>query len=453
MYFNTPGTVFVDHYFRQVPAGGSPVVDKKSILIKMKFPGKPQRFWYYCGLCWLVYVTAYFGRVNLSITLPFLSDAYGYSKTSLGLVASGFFIAYAAGQLVNGVLGDRFNPRGFVSIGLAFAGISNILFGLSGRLVFLIVFWTFNGYFQSMLWGPLVRITAESAPPAHLHKAAMLLSSSTILGYFFSYTLIGKIVLVLGWKTAFFIPGVLLVLMALLWYWSLRNYVPGHSDSVDEAVDGTQQKVSSRTAKRGGTAAFFIRTGVWISALICMFQGSIKEGFNLWAPVFFSEVQAIPMDRVFLFLSLVPAMNFAGLALGKMVNRACKYQEKYTIVLFLSSALVSIILLRVVMHSSYILMDISFCTLLASIFAVNNMLTAFVPLNFRNERRVSAVAGFLDCAVYIGAAVAGPVAGFLVERFGWSGVINGWISVCVFALTSALLSRNYKKKKPGASPL
>jgi sugar phosphate permease len=184
-----------------------------------------------------------------------------------------------------------------------------------------------------------------------------------------------------------------------------------------------------------------------------MFQGSIKEGFNLWAPAFFSEVQAMPMDRVFLFLSLVPAMNFAGLVLGSMVNRAFRYQEKYTIVLFLSSALVSIVLLRVGMHSSYILMDISFCTLFASIFAVNNMLTAFVPLNFRNERRVSAAAGFLDCAVYIGAAAAGPMAGFLVDRFGWSGVMNGWISACVFALVSALLSRNYRKKKPGGSLL
>jgi OPA family glycerol-3-phosphate transporter-like MFS transporter len=406
-----------------------------------------KRFWYYCGLCWFAYVTAYFGRVNLSITLSFLSEAYGYSKSSLGLVASGFFIAYAAGQLVNGVLGDRFNPRCFVGIGLAFAGVSNILFGLSGKLVLLIIFWTFNGYFQSMLWGPLVRITAETAPPAHLHKAAMLLSSSTILGYFFSYTLVGKIVLVLGWKSAFFIPGSLLVLSALLWYWGLRNYAPYRSNSADEAAGGTQQKIFPRNTKRGGTVAFFIRTGFWVSALVCVFQGSIKEGFNLWAPAFFSEVQAMPMDKVFLFLSLIPAMNFAGLVLGGMVNWAFNYQEKHTIVFFLSSALVSIILLRAGMHSSYILMDISFCTLFASIFAVNNMLTTFVPLNFRNERRVSAAAGFLDCAVYAGAAAAGPMAGFFVDRFGWSGVMNGWISVCFFALVSALLSRNHKKKR------
>jgi OPA family glycerol-3-phosphate transporter-like MFS transporter len=81
----------------------------------------------------------------------------------------------------------------------------------------------------------------------------------------------------------------------------------------------------------------------------------------------------------------------------------------------------------------------------AAIFAVNNMLTAFVPLNFQKEGRVSTVAGILDCAVYIGAAISGPLAGFLVDRSGWTGVMNGWIGICGLSIIAALASKNYQK--------
>jgi sugar phosphate permease len=77
--------------------------------------------------------------------------------------------------------------------------------------------------------------------------------------------------------------------------------------------------------------------------------------------------------------------------------------------------------------------------------AANNILTAFVPLNFKKERRVSTAAGSLDCAVYIGAAASGPLAGLLADTSGWTGIMNGWIGVCAAAVLCAVFSKNYKR--------
>jgi OPA family glycerol-3-phosphate transporter-like MFS transporter len=405
----------------------------------MNMPGhKKNGFWFINVLCWFVYITTYFGRVNLSITLPYLQDIYGYSKTSLGLLASGFFVAYAAGQLINGILGDKFNPRYLIALGLLLAGLSNILFGIVRGIVPLLFFWTMNGYFQSMLWGPLVRITTESTPSVHLQKAALLLASSTIMGYLLSYTLIGKIVVSFGWEKAFFIPGLILILVTVLWFFGSRSYIRV-SPSVPE-------RTSSGSARQGeGPFFFLIRTRLWITALICIFQGSIKEGLTLWGPMFFSESQQIPMDRVLFIMSLVPAMNFFGLLAGGIVNHVFRGQEKKTSVFFLTAALLFAILVRITMGLNIIFVMISFAGLFASIFAVNSMLTSFVPLNFKKEERVSAVAGILDSAVYAGAAISGPAVGLLVDSLGWSGVMNGWIAVSVAALIAAAVSRNYKR--------
>ncbi|MDR2258759.1 MAG: MFS transporter [Treponema sp.] len=402
---------------------------------------KPGQFLFVSGLCWFAYVTAYFGRINLSIALPYLHERYGYSNMSLGITASGFFVAYAAGQLINGFLGDFFNPRLFVSAGLFFAGLSNILFGCSRQLVFLFIFWTCNGYFQSMLWGPMVRITTESTPHTHLQKAAIILSSSTIIGYLLSYTLIGKITLIFGWKTAFYIPGGILIAVAVLWFYLLPRFFT-------TAADTAAVSAGERTLKKnGGILGFFIGTQLWVVALVCVFQGSIKEGLTLWGPTFFSESRSLPLDQVLYIMSLVPLMNLLAVVFCGVVYRIFHYHEKSTLLFFLSLAVLFTVILRIGGSVNMMLMNLAFCGLFAAVFAANNILTAFMPLNFRKKGRVSTVAGILDCAVYIGAAFSGPLVGLLAGQFGWNGVMEGWIVVAVLALVTAFLSRDYKKRK------
>jgi sugar phosphate permease len=113
---------------------------------------------------------------------------------------------------------------------------------------------------------------------------------------------------------------------------------------------------------------------------------------------------------------------------------------------FLTSALIAAVALRASVTGMFAVMTASIAALSMSIFAVNNILTAFMPLHFHKERKVSAVAGFLDCSVYIGAALSGPLAGFLADHFGWPGVINGWIAICVAGIAAALSCKDYRKE-------
>jgi OPA family glycerol-3-phosphate transporter-like MFS transporter len=303
----------------------------------------------------------------------------------------------------------------------------------------MILFWTINGYFQSMLWGPLVRIVSDSTPPKHLQKTIMLLSSSTIIGYLFSYIVVGRIAVFIGWKMAFFIPGVLLIIMAGIWFLKFKSY----QYPVTKKTPKADHLYSSENALR-----FLIRTRLWVTALVCVLQGSIKEGLILWGPTFFSESLSLPMGQILFVMGLVPLMNFTGLLLGGLVNKLLRFHEKYTIIFFLSIALFFIILMAAI-KGNFIIVILAFCCILGSIFAANNMLVAFVPLNFQKEHRVSSTAGFMDCAVYIGAAISSPLAGTLADRFGWNGVIKGWICACAAAIILAVASRNYSNGETG----
>ncbi|MDR0622814.1 MAG: MFS transporter [Treponema sp.] len=410
----------------------------------------PRHFWLIGGFCWLAYVSAYFGRVNLSICLPSLHDTYGFSKASLGIVAGGFFTAYAAGQLINGALGDRFNPRYFVALGLFCAGVSNILFGNVRQLAPMFIFWTLNGYFQSMLWGPLIRIIAGVTPKQHLHKMTLAFSSSTALGYLLSYTLVGRLSLVFGWKAGFFIPGAMLICISLLWFWLFRDYGLPAADAPRSDAGTSGLLKTGNDLYRESPLLFIIRSRLWVAALVSMLLGSIKEGLTLWGPALFSEFRFLPMDMVLFIMSLVPFMNFAALGACSFVYRLFNHREKHIMVFFLITASIAAFALRISMAFSLASMVIALSALTMSIFATNNILTAFLPLNFQKERRISAAAGFLDCAVYIGAAASGPLTGLVVDRSGWPGVITSWVVVCFLATLTALCSKNYHKAQRGS---
>jgi OPA family glycerol-3-phosphate transporter-like MFS transporter len=399
---------------------------------------KSENFWFISICCWGVYVLAYLGRINLSISLPYLNTLHGYSKISTGLIASGFFFAYAAGQFINGILGDHFNPRFFIGIGLILSGVSNVLFAHANNFWLMFCCWTLNGYFQSMFWGPLVRIISHITPPNQLKKTTQFLCSSMIIGYFFSYTLIGKLTISFGWMAAFYVPGFLLIIISILWIWFLRNYTD--KGLVHKTVHGPSAYFHSPS----GTVSFFIETKLWLIALVCILHGSIKEGLILWGPSLLMEARTISLEKALFFMTLTPFMNLIGLVAGGIVYKAFKYQEKHTIIFFLFAVILAIIILNISINYLSTLMTAAIAILFASLFVVNNMLVMYIPLNFHANHRVSTAAGFLDSAIYIGAACSSPLSGFIADRFGWFNVMNVWIMTGVVAIVLAMFSYNYK---------
>src|SRR5690242_20796989 len=96
------------------------------------------------------YTLYYFCRVDISIAIPFMQKSLGTSKTELGLIVSGLQIAYGAGKFLNGVIGDRLNPRYFMAVGLLLSGLANLAFSQCTSLELLAFIWMLNGWFQSM---------------------------------------------------------------------------------------------------------------------------------------------------------------------------------------------------------------------------------------------------------------------------------------------------------------
>src|SRR5579859_3661594 len=96
-------------------------------------PDYPRGFRARRGLNWgflgLLYTSFYMCRYNLSIANNHISREFAFTRADMGAIISTALLAYAFGQIINGLLTDRMGGKRAMFIGAIGTIIMNILFG------------------------------------------------------------------------------------------------------------------------------------------------------------------------------------------------------------------------------------------------------------------------------------------------------------------------------------
>ncbi len=101
---------------------------------------------------WLAYVGLYFCRRPFYIVKSSLGEAHTWSATDLGNLGAVYLIAYALGQFVAGVTGNRYGSRIVVLIGMVASAGVNLAFGIVDSYATFAVFMGLNGMAQATGW-------------------------------------------------------------------------------------------------------------------------------------------------------------------------------------------------------------------------------------------------------------------------------------------------------------
>src|SRR4029078_512848 len=105
--------------------------------------------WAFLGL---LYTSYYMCRYNLSIANKSISEQYGFNKAQMGTIITTTLLAYACGQVINGLLTDRMGGKKAMLISAAGTIVANVAFGFAsfaGLLSLFTVIWGINGYLQA----------------------------------------------------------------------------------------------------------------------------------------------------------------------------------------------------------------------------------------------------------------------------------------------------------------
>ena len=68
-------------------------------------------------LCWAAYAAAYVGRYNYSAVMGAMTAEGVLSLQAAGAVSTGYFLCYAAGQVLSGFACQRLSPYGMIGAG------------------------------------------------------------------------------------------------------------------------------------------------------------------------------------------------------------------------------------------------------------------------------------------------------------------------------------------------
>lgn len=372
---------------------------------------------------WITYASFYLLRVNISVAVPGIIKEFGISKLEMGSVLSALFFAYAAGQFINGQLGDNFSTKKLVAIGLFCSSIINFVFGYTnGTLLGMILLWGLNGYFQSMGWSPTVKIIANWFPLHRRGYAAGTLGSSYQIGNAVSWLLAGSVVGYLGWRFVFWIPALLTLFVIINW---IRNLKEKAEDLGFSSVE-ISQKASGLRETIGATIK---NKKIWIVAFGLFGLNIVRYGFSDWAPTYFFEVQKAPIALAAYKALIFPlAGSIGALTAGWISDVFFKSKRAPMAVLMLIFlGLMTLYFPHIPKEnwalSLFVLAIIGFLT-----FGPHMLMVTALPMDLGTKEMTASATGFIDGWGYIGASLTGVGTGFLLDKIGWNAAFYFWVS-------------------------
>lgn len=405
--------------------------------------------------CWLTYSAFYLCRVNMSIALPGIMDEFGFDKTTMGLVLTALFTAYAFGQFVNGQLGDRFGARKMVFIGIACSAVLNFLFPFSTGLSVMIIIWALNGYFQSMGWAPTIKTIANWFPPDKRGKIGGIMGSSYQVGNAYSWALAGLLTGMLGWRWAFWVPAIIFLLMGVHWVFRIRN-APEEVGlpTIEEEANGDCTEKECRRDEHLGFAhtlkLVLSYKRVWLISLAFFFLSIIRYGFIDWAVTYMYEVQGTPIATAAIKTAAIPLAGALGaLVAGYLTDARFQTRRAPVVALMLVGLAIAAYLYPMVPAGDWILSLIALMAIGFLLYGPHVLLVAIAPMDFGTRKAASSVTGFVDGVGYLGAALTGVGSGWLIDNYGWHAAMNFWVAGAIIAAIIMATQWNYKPARRG----
>jgi len=407
------------------------------------------------GLNWafigLLYTSFYMCRYNLSIANGPISHEFGFNKADMGAIITTALLAYACGQIINGLLADHLGGKRAMLIGAAGTVIMNLLFGVAsfwGLLWMFITIRGIDGYLQAFGSPGMVKINAAWFGPRERGRFAGIFGFMINLGRFGIFNL-GPALLAgfvflglwqippLHWRWLFWVPAAITVLVATCMGLIVK-------DTPEEAgfPSPNPQDASANVRANVRTVLLTIATNpvVWLVACAYACTGAVRQGIDQWFPRFMNEVHHVDFQSAQFQLVgfLIPFVASAGSLVSGYISDTVFQGRRAPVAAGLYFLETFIILLAAQFHTAnaavFFLVLISFTAN-----ATHSILGTAAAMDIGGAKMAGFASGVIDSFQYFGGSLAGLVLGTLLDRSWGSyfyfmapfGIIGGLLMLSI----------------------
>lgn len=396
------------------------------------------------AVLWLVYAASYFIRACYAAAIaPIVGEGH-FSKSEIGLVGTAFFVCYGVGQLISGLIGDRVNPFFMVIFGAAAGGLCCFAMPFADNAVLMPIIWGANGFFQSMLWSPILRIFSETIDKSLSRKAILNISLSLPVGTICAYLASTFIIRFSQWRFVFVSGGIVIILSAIL---AASAFLGSKKElTVTAKIPQTDIGNKSKKSDKQSIITLAMLSGLFVIILPSFLHGMMRDGITNWVPTMITELYGVsPSFSVFVTIVLPVFNAFGAYAVVPLYKKLGENEMKTSGVVG-ALALVPLLLMlftnRLPVYVTIILLALTTSVM----YALNYLIISLVPVRFSKFSCTSGVSGILNSAAHIGCAVSSYGFGAVSEKAGWNAVIIIWIAAALLTAVFSFLS-NIKWKK------
>ena len=407
------------------------------------------------------YSIFYFMRKNFSFAMPGLQQDCGISKSMLGNFLFWGGIVYGLSKFVNGVIGDRMNPKKMFCFGLLVCTLVNVAFGFAPALASMVMggessvaalAWTFgillvvNQFFQGTGFPPCAKLIAFWVPPKELATKMSVWNTShsiggglvaKVCGVIMGLGVIGAANQGIGmWRWCFWSMaalGFLGLLLMLVWLPGTPKD-EGLPDLPGTEVSPRSTDIDAHPSGQSSMRMVFLNPVIWMLGL-CNFSINASRALVAdWGPTLLQEARGMSPSEsgtvIMLFeFAGIAGMLFAGWAtdrfFGGRAPRLCVFLMAITAGLFAAFWFLP------TGGVAGLLSAAAFCMAGFCLYGPQ-ALTGVTAANHSTKKFAGTSIGFISLFSYVGVSVAGKVCGNLAQSSG------GWYLPLMAIVATAL---------------
>lgn len=189
---------------------------------------KTRKRWIALVLIYLVFVLAYFDRANISVATSTIINDLNITAVQMGLATSLFSLAYAITQIPGALLARKFGTKKVVFYAVVLWSIFTLLTGVVTGLASLMLVRIMFGIAE----GPISPTSNTFVYHWFPVKERGFANSVSVAGSYSAPIFAPPIVVFLiqefGWRSVFFISGIIGIILAIVWIFVIRSRPENH---------------------------------------------------------------------------------------------------------------------------------------------------------------------------------------------------------------------------------
>jgi sugar phosphate permease len=314
---------------RQNPGTDPPAVGEITIGVGIEAEAIPvratrKRYVVLTILCFL-YLISYLDRTAISVTAPEMIKEFGLTKTQMGLIFAAFFYPYGTLQIVGGLLGDYYGPRRVLTLLMSWWSAFTIITGMAWNLTSMFVVRVLFGLGEAGGFPVATRAMATWFRPEDRGNLQGITHAASRFGAAVAPPVAVFIMLKYGWKSVFYILGVIGLLWAVVFYFYYRDNPKDHQ-GVNEAelklITANKEKVATaRKDKKKIPWGTILRSRhVWALAFADFCYGYTLWVYLTWLPSYLVQSRGFSLLKMGFYASIPLFAAMLGDIVGGLLS-------------------------------------------------------------------------------------------------------------------------------------